>query len=143
MCYTEHLLFSTGVNNNLSCVPSYKRFAEVWRAGILHLYSFVGFLGGWLWIWEKDVGSLRKEVEPSVTVAKAEKSFLLKCEFNLSTNFCIWANLERNKLEVIIIQLPTFMSLVTYELSFEKEYYILRHDWSSPTVRTFFFFKQC
>lgn len=54
---------------------------------------------------------------PSVTVAKAEKSFLLKCEFNISTNFCIWANLERNKLEVRIMQLSTFMSLVTYEVT--------------------------
>lgn len=73
-------------------------------------------------IWKKDAGYLKKAVRSFVTVAKVEKSFLLKSEFNISTNFCIWANLERNKLEVIIIQLPIFMSLVTYEISFEKEY---------------------
>lgn len=81
----------------------------------------VVFLGGWFWsLGEGCWVFWREEEGTSVTVAKAEKSFLLKCEFIISTNFCFWVNLERDKVRVIIIQLPSFMLLDAYEVSFEK-----------------------
>lgn len=99
---TNEKLFSTGVNTNLFCVPSYKLFAKARRAGIAFALLFVCFF------LEDVLGDWGEEVEASVTAAKAEKSFLLKCKFIISTNFCIWVNLERGKIRVII-QLPSFM----------------------------------
>lgn len=75
--------------------------------------------GGWCWVF------LREAEGTYVTVAEAEKSFLLKCEFIIGTNFCVWVNLERDTVSVIIIQLPSFMLLDTYEVSFEK--HVFRH----------------
>lgn len=69
---------------------------------------------------------LREAGGASVTVAEAEKSFLLKCEFTIGTNFCVWLNLERDTVSIIIIQLLSFMLLDTYEVSFEK--HIFRHS---------------
>lgn len=56
----------------------------------------------------------------SVSVAKAEKAFLLKSELIISTNFCMRVNLEKDKVRVIIIQHHSFMSLDIYDVSFEK-----------------------
>lgn len=52
---------------------------------------------------------------------KAEKSFLLKCECIFRTNFCVWVNLKRDKVRIIINKLLSFISLDTYEVSFEEK----------------------